>query len=1723
MPPPLAPPAKPPLSNVKGPRVDLVEPAELVPGKQYELKVKGKNLTATTALSFGEGVTVMGKPFFISSAEGTVHVDVAPAATKGTHAAVASDSTGSNVGPGGVLISSSIEKQGPPSTPQVATPVIPKAKFHQPKGQIILDTPCDPDIGSSSQCKQAPGLDQATPFSWHEKNPNIAKFFVFEIVDDDAKVLFTAQTTKTYFHLSAANLASLPKIETAPAYRVKTADTKAVSGVSTSAGMNAALAGTKGAVASKSGAVASGAVQTSYKLGVVPPIKPGDTAGMNAAIAKAGSSGITSGPERAHLSGRQPAAGEVYWRVTGFAHKIDEITGQKLADMISVESSVQRPIVLPLPPNGFSCDSGTPGTDIGPMMPLKYSYFYKTTPKPCGEKSTNICSAATFAKFPTSASVNLTRIPFPVRQVGDGASSAVVFQNVFVDWGDGSEPAPLTVKGKFAKNLHTVKLVAPGSDDNSRLRHLYLNKDKDAEFVTYKIRIFSLADPDATPPTQVSYVSSGEMASKGSVVAASYAGSMSASAAKPASMSSGATGPVSASPVASASGPTAKADKENVKASLAAKMFTIACTTVEVHNPWGEGADEPLHLLHAEVVFPNDSDDTKKVITGSFGKNVVVQGRVPESAAGSAASRGATSQVTSSPSSPATVPKGGASASKAASASSRGSGQTTSGPAMSKAPLKNESILNDYPVPEISDCSSAFKAAAQITYYGNGKIRLYWYVDGVLVETTEPATPLPPVSKADGEAGKKQQLIVMMSALPAILQSPPHRVDLRAEAGTKPAPPEVMAVSPIYGLGAAQHSNTQVNQPAPASVSRPLSPKFRGDPPANMSPSAGKAGVANLASLSPAGPAGPFMVLAIPPVPYSEVKSPQRMYQVIDHKIKGWPCAVQYPTLNAGTFKITDLSSFTKSGSGDAAIYSGTGLLNLILPGYDPDSDSLQPVSVSFKDWHLVATVAGDEDILDVKSGSLSQKVDTALIAAGFPMTVKNLTLNSSDFTIDGTVGVNSSMGFTNETADKLPKWTFPATRLNSDGAFTFTSSAAVTTELGASQFIMNISGATIDFSRTSGDAPNQSCKPPSDAAKWQGILISGVMSAPDTIEFNKVKLLKSYSFDKWGIAPSGLSANFSDSGYTKSVATSGVKINAKGFYFSTCSGSLNASFGVEIKNPPLVVQDISGKISVDQFANMLPTFPSVSIDKDWGTVKAHISHAELAFDNSIGAWNITVKSHVKYVLPSTGKQVYEHDYDGIQITLEGMVFGPGGQNFFPVPGAGTASIAGYPLEVTALGVGTADGGGIWFGFKGDLTVGDNAPVAKDRETKFFLTKTNVAHMRSINPDYQLASLGGGAMEYDGFDYSSSEKDGVTVADVHVDFDFPPGSKTVQISADCHWEKSDTAFRFVGIGSAQVADSIAIDVGVIFGKEADESYWIVKASVTMPAPIALGSTGFAMFAIGGGLGYNISPASYDVADFKTVTLDHKKDYSFSAAIDVGTMDDGFTIYGRGRLTIVIGPGAGARIDIKVWVMSTDHPEPPLAEACIQYVGGNFDAGFTLHLSLADGLIVLDAPTSGPDVCTQSAVSLHFGGSDWHVWIGTEALPITGHILVIDGSAYFMIDKDGFRTGLKVTAHFSWEGSAGGFGAYASFDGGVEMKINITWSPFHVLGSVHGWVTGSAGVIVFGGKIGVGIAIDFMISASAMPVEVCGSLSVEVDLPWPLPNVGVSVGPVCLGG
>lgn len=1694
-----------------------------MPGKTYRLVLTGKNLLVTTKISFGRDLTIVGVPYVQSPTRAMLDVIVSPAATPGARAATATNPAtpdipaASSTGPGAVMVTVA-SRQAPKPTP---SPGILKRKFKQRYGKILLDLPCDPDSKMSTAgkqpCAEPMTVTDQTLFVWHEQNPGIAEFFVFEIVDADGTVYLGVQTTKKYLKLSAANLATLPRLEKTYVFgSLPTARKEPKAGETTGP---AAAIPAGGQVAPQSKPSSSmplgylaplGKPPAPSELGVVKDIKPGDTAAMTAAAETAGKSGVDSGPLKAWLVSRPPVEGEAYWRVRGLAKRIDENTGQPTSEMIEVEDSAERAIQLPLPPNGFACDSGTKGSNLGTPTGKFWPVFFAEgkRPKPCPGNSTNVCSTADYAVLPSSARVNLTRVPFPIHQVGDAGSSEVTFQNVFVDWGDGTEPKPLRVKGSAAANLKAVKLIRPGVDDNSRLQHFYMNKNLEAEFVTYKIRIFSLADQDKTPPWKFSLASSSEAKPSSTLLEsfAATADTLSAAQDKVAAEAGLSTGGASSGPATAVStAPTASAAEAKVLvAELSPKTFTIACTEVQVWNPWGVGADEPLHLLTANILFPGDD-------AAFLGK---AKPYVPMSPSG--LDKAVPKPPAKAPGPMPTPPKSSSFGFVRASFQKEQAQPTVQAkpPPSPSVAVKPKPVDTHGPVPEISDCSSAFKAAVKLTYWGHGKIRLYWYLDGELIEQKDHPTELPPVSTADGEAGKKPKIIEMDSALPAVLQAEPHRLKVRVEGGskTKPFAPGSVAAKldpAAFGLGSTQYSGKDTGAPIVGPVTQ-----------AETKPASGLPAVQQV-GLAPGGtPPGFGGVFSIIPLetqaPPTSVESPERSYKVVDHKVKGFPCTLLYTTAKTGTFEISDLSSFAKSGEGAAATYKGSGLLHLILPSTS-DAVLLEPVPVSFDGWTLAPSAVGNEDVLDVKSGSLDMTMGVPVEAQplNFPMGIARLKLDPQQLALDGTVGLNPDMGFTTDT--ELPAWEFAGTPVTSEGDFSYAKAKAGEAGLEASGFSLEITNAQVDFSRKEGTVPTSPCAAVPEAAPWMGILLDGKLKGPPAIQFGGVNLLADVPISDWGIVANGLNVKYENPSYTKSVAESAVKIKAKGFKFSSCGGSSTRSFGVEVENAPLVVQKIIGTLSVDDFAVVHPYFPGVNIDHDWGNVKAKITKAALTYDADIGNWNVTVDSHLKFYMPS-GSFVYENDYNGVLVTLAGNIFGPDGETgWFPVEGGGTANIGGYPMQVTKLGLGNAPGK-VFFGFLGDLKVGGEVPDVKDRESKFNLV-IKTAALEPPQTGFVLASYSPASIA-DDFSYSSSETDGVQVGDVHVDFFFPPGSKTVQVVADCHWEKSPGGYRFTGLGKVSVAESFGIDVTVLFGSQSDESYWMVKAALSFPAPLALGSTGFGLFAIGGGLGYNISIASYDFPDVTTVVIDHSKNYSFSAAADLGSLDGGFTLYLRGRLTVKFGEGGGFRIDVDAWVLTGDHSGSGMAEACIQYVGGTFDAGFAANFQVAGGLLAFKAPKWGPDTCLQSAIQIHFGGSGWHIWIGHKdpGKRITAMILVVESSGWMMLDGSGISAGVetKVDKKYCVDFEICEACAWFHYDMLIEIWVNF--SPFQAGGEFNWGVGGGVSVC------GEGLSFDGSLHLTAQapdPTQICGEVSITIHTPNWFPNVDVDFG-VCVG-
>jgi hypothetical protein len=409
-------------------------------------------------------------------------------------------------------------------------------------------------------------------------------------------------------------------------------------------------------------------------------------------------------------------------------------------------------------------------------------------------------------------------------------------------------------------------------------------------------------------------------------------------------------------------------------------------------------------------------------------------------------------------------------------------------------------------------------------------------------------------------------------------------------------------------------------------------------------------------------------------------------------------------------------------------------------------------------------------------------------------------------------------------------------------------------------------------------------------------------------------------------------------------------------------------------------------------------------------------------------------------------------------------------------------------VQVTKLGVGSRPGGGVWFGISGEITV--------------------ASVLKAVGSDivFKLDRAGGG--------YKMA---GVDVGDIRLDFQFPESAPTVHAWADISWQMEGDNYRFTGEGGLSILKSIDIRAGFLYGHDSSGYYWLAKATLPLgPSGIPLSPVPLAIYGIGGGIAYGVPVSAFDVP-LKDVKPSHDGSYLFSAQIQIGTNDGGFTVFGDGRLTIKTGGGAGVRFDLKAWVLKSNHTGGSDGEMCMQYAGGAFDAGLAAHFDVMGGLLAVSAP-SGADVCTTSAVSIHFGaGADWYIWFGTKATPISVTVLFVSSGGWLTIDGSGVGAGLftKINKKYCIDFEICEACAWFKYELLIEAKV--TFSPVHAYGHFKAGVGGGVSVC------GEGLSFDGELELTAeapSPTRICGEARLTIHTPNWLPNVHPHIG-ICL--
>lgn len=460
-----------------------------------------------------------------------------------------------------------------------------------------------------------------------------------------------------------------------------------------------------------------------------------------------------------------------------------------------------------------------------------------------------------------------------------------------------------------------------------------------------------------------------------------------------------------------------------------------------------------------------------------------------------------------------------------------------------------------------------------------------------------------------------------------------------------------------------------------------------------------------------------------------------------------------------------------------------------------------------------------------------------------------------------------------------------------------------------------------------------------------------------------------------------------------------------------------------------------------------------------------------------------------------------------LHIFADGTVQVPGG--WMKLPTQYAVDFFGFQMELAALGFGTgpltedAAGDWRWIGLSGTLRLVDELAVAGSVE--------------GLRIGWR--PLSGGGFEWDW----SLEGIGVEAATDAFSF-----NGAVRLLDD-----PDTGQGFAGaVALSLTALGLAFEAEFVVGRTAPApdgyAYWGVLLGVDLPAGIPLGPTGIAFYGLKGLGSQNLTPDITPLEDWydgwykrrdlsgrSGVTLakhlPSRGALGFGLGVTLGTApDNGFTVNTK-ALAVLLFPGPTIMFAGKAAFLSPraalDGTDEPPFESLLVIDGG--DGSVLLNIAAEYPLIderVLDIAGEAEAYFSASDVA------DWHLHLGRrpleERISVTA-LSLFSALGYLQIDQTGLATGFRIGYGDSYR-----FGRLAlTLDVHMSGDGVISFAPATVAGRAE--LAGSFEACAFGVCLGIAASAGVTVRAFT-PLSVSADLSVEVDLPTPLPTLSAPV-------
>jgi hypothetical protein len=1663
-----------------------VVPNQIAAGSQnVDLTLEGSNFVPGTQVTFTVGAGVPAAVFangparYVNSTEIHVTVNALPSALPGGRDLnLQTPNQQAVVGKGMLNVMAAAKPSGPPTLLKI--PPITLQNF--PLGVIKLDAP----LQVASQSDQyvtytVPLLDDSSVFKWHEQNPGLADYYELRVYAKDGKTLLATQKITGTREIAVGGWLNVVPTY----YRPDDAFLKEV------------LEPVRRLIFSNLSGGLLNQPTPSAKTPVLSIAHSQSLGNSSPQPASGGNSNPTFPPDQ--LNG-QLSQGDLQWEVAGFhtynksgvstqqdskanvAKGVQSVgpgqvqnPSQNSANSqpssgtvdLEVEISDRWPLRAPLAPTGMACA----GTGMGNGS-LQVQNLTKKAADPSSTDPNNYVGD----QWALGGNIDLSRSPYQPKftpQTVDPPNcgqqclvkyvSQVQFDNVFVDWGDGTVQA-LTAP-PATSNLYnwdpSQPLTLP-QDATSPMQHAYQSTGG------YTVRVFQLSEADlqhvsaasvsasvdgpTTPFMQTALLS--KLASQGTAKGGGFT---------LASVQSGFQQIVS--------------QGNSAAAQVASAAYMLYCHTVYITVIEDLAADGPLHLMG--IADPDfGAYDIEPVMPGSGLLNRVSLGnqaaKVDEVASGA--------KATSQPA--AKQPKEHAK--------------------LGSFPLSPSSPA---PVAICSTCDDGMDASTYLKYYGSGQVLVTWIVDGAVSQqmpmaigpstrrmnlTRQGFTTIQFLGTVIQIPIPEPPIIISNSASiysPALPVQPVgnHNVMVEADVMPQPTMPNLsIAVGRALGslmpiglsppAGASGSGNKQIAGPNVAEAQSLLN-TLSAPAGSNLPPL--KVGILSPSNHSSAGLGavqyvnGPLQ-LAVSQltntVPDQHVASNTVVYEAVasDHKK---PCKFLFPVKSGGAFEISGLQNHvTQQGT----TYKGTG--NLIIHLANANSLSYveyPPIPVPIDNWIV-------PDGLHVQTGTINVSPNLALDASVPALQGSIVALSGqAGGELDATLNVTLSDDTLRLPGEKPVSWNGVTAELHPNGDWMKDGLTLPSTLIGWSAFIMQSSAVRLDLSHHDGDAAAWPCNS-LQGTDWVGVRFSSLAITPYTMDLVSSSALQPV-VTGWGVIGSGLCGTLSTGPFTASLGAGSVSfasINATAF-----DRGFNALYkGMDVYVPWLDTH-LKGDATLQSGGGKQASFSfplsSPPVSKTYGNFGFTASNLQFTPQQNVG-WVVQANTH--FVFSADNKQFAAFDRT--------FYFGMNGRGYFAqgtqsqdVPLGGSSSLRQTPVDLVSVHLTAAPSG--------------DQVLAALFNTSVHLSEVMAAAVVQVN--YEI--------DKSGTNYSTT---GPTNSPFTIDVPYPSGQPS-----------SEATVHPVYSGGSNSEYSGSVDLSELggpsmkgefrLGYQNGHDYWLTRVGVTLPSGVPV-APGLSLFKVQGGIGHNFPIGAFeDVGSLNAESPDTSQNsFLFMAGARIGTSDE-FTCTVDGDLVIkASGQDAGARMDFHSWILKPPDNGNGDFKGYFQYAGGNFDGRIWGRLSFVNDAAYADLGSNK----NNAAIDLHFGPSGpWHVDFGKQLGPrVRGHLLVTDADMYMMLSPTGLSLGGGESIDL--EAGAGGISGYIK--GGVDMGLTVTPQP-HIAGDFSGYLEAGACVsisIPLDGSISgcVNVGVTAQVHAEFAPLDVHASATVGT----PVGDVTVSV-------